>query len=217
MELGHRQIYELQPQFDHHVIILKIIPEPNLHQIEKERAFVNSNELVRSVQKFIDDLMRQHMTATFMKAPVVCYIPCSQCMKMHLKVDKAIESSTIYCPVNCVHADITDYHKILTGIITLHNIFHIVFFIFYKAKPLEQDPANIHSLPLNKLEISLSDHWSLSSKGQYVLYMYAYSNNNMCYVVYTQIQISSFQRKLHHFSINPQNLFLIYPVYQVVM
>ena len=115
LELGRRQIYELEPEFDHHVISLKIIPEPYLLPVEKERAFVDSNELVRSVQKFIDDLMRQHMTATFMKAPVVCYIPCSQCMKMHLKVDKATESSTIYCPVNRVHADITDYHKILTG------------------------------------------------------------------------------------------------------
>ena len=115
MELGKRQIYELEPKFDHHVISLKIIPEPNLLPVELEIAFVDSNELVRSVQMFIDDLMRQHMTATFTKAPVVCYIPCSQCMKMHLTVDRATESSTIYCPVNRVHADITDYHKILTG------------------------------------------------------------------------------------------------------
>ena len=115
LELGKRQIYELEPKFDHHIISLKIIPEPYLLPVEKERAFADSNELVRSVQKFIDDLMKQHMTATFTKAPVVCYIPCSRCMKMHLKVDKATESSTIYCPVNRVHADITDYHKILTG------------------------------------------------------------------------------------------------------
>ena len=115
MELGKRQIYELEPKFGHHCISLKIIPEPNLLLVEKERTFIDSNELVRSVQQFIDDLMRQHMTATFMKAPVVCYIPCSQCMKMHLKVDKATESSTIYCPVNRVHANVADYHKILTG------------------------------------------------------------------------------------------------------
>jgi len=34
---------------------------------------------------------------------------------MHLKADKAIESSTIYCPIKRVHADITDYYLILTG------------------------------------------------------------------------------------------------------
>ena len=62
MELGKCQIYELEPKFDHHVISLKIIP---LLPVELERAFVDSNELVRSVQMFIDDLMRQHMTATF--------------------------------------------------------------------------------------------------------------------------------------------------------
>ena len=88
------QICELEPKFEHHFISLKTIPEPNLHPVEKERAFVDSNEVVRSVQQFIDDLMRQHMTATFMKVSMVCYIPCSQRMKMHLKVDKATESST---------------------------------------------------------------------------------------------------------------------------
>ena len=115
LELGKRQIYELQPYFYHHLVCLKIIPEPNLLTEAKEKAFADSNELVRSIHQFIDDLMLQHMTATFTKAPVVCYIPCSQCTKMHLKADKATESSTIYCPVKRVHADITDYHLILTG------------------------------------------------------------------------------------------------------
>ncbi|XP_065908551.1 uncharacterized protein [Dysidea avara] len=115
LELGKHQIYELEPYFDHHIICLKIIPEPNLPLEAKEKAFSDSNELVRSVHKFIDDLMLQHMTATFAKAPVICYIPCSQCMKMHLKVDKATENNTMYCPVKRVHADITDYHQILTG------------------------------------------------------------------------------------------------------
>ena len=115
LELGKRQNYEVEPYFDHHMICLKIIPEPNLPLHTKEKAFSDSNELVRSVHKFIDDLMLQHMTATFTKAPVVCYIPCSQCTKMHLKVDKAVESSTVYCPVSCAHSDITDYHKILSG------------------------------------------------------------------------------------------------------
>ena len=117
LELGKHQIYELEPYFDHHIICLKIIPEPNLPLEAKEKVFADSNELVRSVHKFIDDLMLQHMTATFTKAPVICYIPCSQCMKMHLKVDKATESSTIYCPVQRVHADITDYQKILSGMV----------------------------------------------------------------------------------------------------
>ena len=65
---------------------------------------------------FIDDLMKEHMTATFAKAPVVCYIPCSQCKKMHLDVEKATEKNSVYCPVNRVYADITDYHNILSGL-----------------------------------------------------------------------------------------------------
>ena len=102
--------------FDHSVIAVKIIPDPNLSPEVKEKSFSDSNELVRSVQRFIDDLMKEHMTATFAKAPVVCYIPCSQCKKMHLDVEKATVKGSIYCPVSRVHADITDYHKILSGL-----------------------------------------------------------------------------------------------------
>ncbi|XP_065907302.1 uncharacterized protein [Dysidea avara] len=172
MELGKRQIYELEPKFDHHVISLKIIPEPYLLPVEKERAFVDSNELVRLVQKFIDDLMRQHMTATFMKAPVVCYIPCSQCMKMHLKVDKATESSTIYCPVNRVHADITDYHRILTA--------HLK----KPVKQSDQDPTIVAPLALSNLQEplkSLNDHNLLSTSNEQVL-----KNANASQQVFTE-------------------------------
>ena len=102
--------------FDHSVIAIKVIQEPNLSSETKEKAFADSNELVRSIQRFIDDLMKEHMTATFAKAPVVCYIPCSQCKKMHLSVEKATEKSSIYCPVSQVHTDITEYHKILSGL-----------------------------------------------------------------------------------------------------
>ena len=102
--------------FDHSVIAVKIIPDPNLSSEIKEKAFTDSNELVRSVQMFIDDLMKEHMTATFAKAPVVCYIPCSQCKKMHLSVEKATEKSSVYCPVSRVYADITKYHNILSGL-----------------------------------------------------------------------------------------------------
>jgi len=115
LELGKHQIYELDAMFDHSEIEIKITQEPNLSSEFKEKAFTDSNELVRTVQRFIDELMKQHMTATFEKAPVVCYIPCSQCKKMHLRVEKATMSSTIYCPVNRVYVDITDYHKILSG------------------------------------------------------------------------------------------------------
>ena len=104
--------------FDHSVIAIKVIQEPNLSSEVKEKAFADSNELVRSVQRFIDDLMKENMTATFAKAPVVCYIPCSQCRKMHLSVEKATERGSIYCPVSRAYADITDYHKILSGITT---------------------------------------------------------------------------------------------------
>ena len=116
LEVGKFQIYELYAMFDHSVIVMKIIPDPNLSSEVKEKAFANSNELVRSVHMFIDDLMKEHMTATFAKAPMVCYIPCSQCKKMHLSVEKATEKSSLYCPVSHVHADINDYHEILSGL-----------------------------------------------------------------------------------------------------
>ena len=109
-------MYELHAMFDHSVIAIKIVQEPNLLPEIKEKAFADSNELVRSVQMFIDDLMKEHMTATFVKAPVACYTPCSQCKKMHLDVEKATEKNKIYCPVNRVYADITDYHNILSGL-----------------------------------------------------------------------------------------------------
>ena len=118
LELGKHQIYELDAMFDHSVIAIKIIQEPNLSLEIKEKTFADSNELVRSVQRFIDDLMKEHMTATFAKAPVVCYIPCSQCKKMHLSMEKATEKTSVYCPVRRVYADVTDYHKILSGIAT---------------------------------------------------------------------------------------------------
>ena len=116
LELGEYQIYELSVMFDHSVIAVKIIPDPNLSPEVKEKSFSDSNELVRSVQGFINDLMKEHMTATFAKSPVVCYTPCSQCKKMHLSVEKATKKSSVYCPVSQVHADITDYHNILSGL-----------------------------------------------------------------------------------------------------
>ena len=116
LELGKHQVYKLNAMFDHSVIAIKIIPDPNLSPEVKENVFADSNELVRSVQTFIDDLMKEHMTATFAKAPVVCYIPCPQCKKMHLNVEKATVKGSVYCPVSNVHADITNYHKILSGL-----------------------------------------------------------------------------------------------------
>ena len=69
------------------------------------------------------------MTATFAKAPVDCYIPCPQCKKMHLNVEKATAKGTIYCPVSCTHADITDYHKILSGLYDINKVAYAYVFI----------------------------------------------------------------------------------------
>ena len=102
--------------FDDSVIAIKIKHNPNLPSEVKQKALVDSNELVTSVHRFIDDLMKEYMMATFEKHPVVCYIPCSQCTKMHLSVEKAAENTTVYCPVKCVYADVTNYHKILSGL-----------------------------------------------------------------------------------------------------
>ena len=111
--------------FNHSVIAIKIIPNPNLSSEIKEKALSDSNELIRAVQRFIDDLMKEHMTATFAKAPVVCYIRCPQCKKTHIDVEKATVSSVMYCSIKRVHADITDYHKILSGL-QLHCYYTII-------------------------------------------------------------------------------------------
>ena len=116
LELGKHQIYELDAMFDDSVIAIKITPNPNLLSEVKDKILVDSNKLIRSVQRFIDDLMKEYMAATFTKHPVVCYIPCSQCTKMHLSVEKATDNSTVYCPVKGVYADITNYHNILSGL-----------------------------------------------------------------------------------------------------
>ena len=128
--------------FDHSVIAIRIIPDQNLSLEVKEKTFADSNELVRSVQRFIDDLMKEHMTATFAKAPVVCYIPCSQCKKMHLTVEKATEKSSVYCPVSRVHADITDYHKILSGV-CLHecNLMLLLSIVNLRDVAMENQPS----------------------------------------------------------------------------
>ena len=91
---------------------------------------MDSNELVRSVQKFINDLMEEHMIATFRKSPVVCYIPCPQCKKMHLTVEKATANRILYCPISRVHADITEYHKILSGVLQLLLLIKCSYTIF---------------------------------------------------------------------------------------
>ena len=123
LELGKHQIYELDVKFDHSVITIKIIPNPNLSSDAKEQGFADSNELVRSVQRFIDDLMKEHMTVTLAKAPVVCYIPCSQCKKMHLDVEKAFHQQyhilSLLAVVPCWTSLIIT--KILSGFVSHYN------------------------------------------------------------------------------------------------
>ena len=131
LELGRHQNYELDVMFDHSVIAIKIIPDPNLSSEIKERSFSDSNELVRSVQRFIDDLMREHMTAMFAKAPVACYIRCPQCKKTHIDVQKASVSNVMYCSIKRIHADITDYHKILSGLQLATLLQHYMYNVYH--------------------------------------------------------------------------------------
>jgi len=85
-----------------------------------------------------------------------------------LTVDKATESSTIYCPVNRVHADITDYHKILTGIICNSVLYMItanqLFLIARLLKQSDQYSTNVVSQAQTKPEEDQFDQNSFLSK-----------------------------------------------------
>ena len=114
MRLGVHQSYQLRPIHKSDLIELTIVSNPKMPQEEETTALTNTNELITVVKVFIDDLMKESMTATFEQFPVECYLPCPACSEVHIKLEEVKETnSTICCPTSGEYIDMTNYHKLL--------------------------------------------------------------------------------------------------------
>ena len=85
-------------------------------QYEKE-SYKDSNELIDAVKEFIDDLMKEHMTATSKKFPVECFIPCPDCDRLHIKLKGFADKGNAYCTnirSYCSSPMLSRYHKMLS-------------------------------------------------------------------------------------------------------
>ena len=123
-ELGKCQTYELRPNYKLDSIELIIIPDPSMPSQYEEQSYKESNELIDVVKDFIDDLMKEHMTATFKKFPVECFIPCPDCDHLHIKLKGLADKGNAYCPNiggYCRSSTLSKYHKMLSkGIMEEH-------------------------------------------------------------------------------------------------
>ena len=117
-ELGKYQTYQLGPNYKLDSIELTIIPDPLMPSQYEEEGYKESNKLIDAVKEFIDDLMKEHMTATFKKFPVECYIPCPEYSKLHVKLKKISTTGNAFCGVKNGYSNSLDfpkYHKMLSA------------------------------------------------------------------------------------------------------
>ena len=114
-ELGNYQSYQLRPLHDIAVVELSIERQPNLTMENEAEANSDCIELVNSVNQFIEEAVKQNMRAVFSKFPIQCYIPCTECGKLHIKYEKATKSKNVLCNSKGTYCDITLYHKMLSG------------------------------------------------------------------------------------------------------
>ena len=107
-------MYEVKPVDQHHYIELTIIPDPAMPTEYKVESYKESRELITAVKEFIDDLMKEHMTAVAEKSPVECYIPCPCCDELHIKYKLFCTTGSAYCPTRRDYFSLPKYHKILS-------------------------------------------------------------------------------------------------------
>jgi len=107
-------VYEVKPVDQYHYIELTIIPDPAMPPEHGVESYKENRELITAVKGFIDDLMKEHMTAIVDESPVECFIPCPCCDKLHIKLETCISTKRFYCPIKRVHCDLSRYHNILT-------------------------------------------------------------------------------------------------------
>ena len=119
LELGDYQWYEVKPVDEHHYIELTIIPDPKMPPEYEVVSHIESKELITVVRGFIDDLMKEHMAATYEKSPVECFVPCpvENCNELHISLQNAkfVRTGSAYC---CSKRDICylpKYQKILSA------------------------------------------------------------------------------------------------------
>ena len=81
-------------------------------------------------------------------------------------LDKAVESSTIYCPVNHVHSDITDYQKILSGLQQFCKFFYVRNYLY--AAQICKSPRQTNSNTSAAVEVlNNCDFSTLMKQGEY--------------------------------------------------
>ena len=117
LELGKYQTYEVQPNYKLDSIELTIIPDPSMPSPDEENSYKESNDLIKAVKHFIDDLMKEHMAVTFREFPVECFIPCPDCSELHIKLERFTITGSAYCPVKRTYCDapaFSRYHKMLS-------------------------------------------------------------------------------------------------------
>ena len=119
LELGDYQTYEVKPVDKHHHIELTIIPDPAMPPEHEVTSYSESKELVIAVKGFIEDLMREHMEATYEKSPVECFVPCpvETCTELHISVQnsKFVRTGSAYCGIKRGHCHLPKYQKILSS------------------------------------------------------------------------------------------------------
>lgn len=117
LELGKFQAYEVRPNYKLYSIELTVIPDPSMPPECEGESYKESNELIEAVKKFIDDLMKEHMAATFKKCPVECFIPCPDCNQLHIKLKRFANTGSAFCPTQnafCDSSKLSRYHKLLS-------------------------------------------------------------------------------------------------------
>ena len=116
LELGKHQTYEVQPNYKLDSIELTIIPDPIMSSADKVEGYRESNELIKAVNKFIDDLMKEHMAVTYEKCPVECFIPCPHCDELHIRLERFAITGNAYCPNQRRYChSLSRYHEMLSS------------------------------------------------------------------------------------------------------
>ena len=115
MELGNHQSYRLRPVHKEDLIELVVISNPEMSHKEEKAAISITNELISDVKTSIDELMKEVMTSAVKEFPVKCYLPCPRCEVLHVTLEKATQTSSVFCPTTSQYADMKKYHKLLTS------------------------------------------------------------------------------------------------------
>jgi len=114
MELGNYQSYLLRPIHKEDQIELTIVSNPAMPGEEEMIAFSNVNELIVGVKAFIDDLMQETMTSVVKEFPITCYLPCPKCAVLHVKMEKVMQTSSVFCTKINSFVEMTIHHTMLT-------------------------------------------------------------------------------------------------------